>query len=704
MRGPIRLILFLCTAIVLGTASEMALFAQGRTCATVDKELLYRDAAQRAHEQRTERRIRAWIDAHADRRGSTVTYTIPTVVHVVQFSQINALTDQCIFDQLEVLNRDFQKRNADTTLVPNEFLAVLGDAEIEFCLARLDPDGNPTTGITRTISPMWANHNPGDEDSLKAQVHWPPDRYYNIWVPSFINGGILGYATFPSQLAASPQLDGVVINGQHFGSGDCANPPYDQGRTLTHETGHWLGLFHTFQGGPCQGNSAATCAISGDNICDTPPVSGSTFGCPGNKNTCLETPLDRSDMTMNYMDYVNDACMYMFSAGQVDRVQAILGTVRASIVTDSNRAAAGCECDAQSPCRPTASFEADRRVICPGTSINFSDASVGPATNWTWTFNGGNPSTSTQPNPTVTYPNPGNYTVSLVAANAQGSGTRTVAGYITVRPRATSPLFEGFEGGFPSDWRTENVDNAVTWEATGLAAASGFRSVYVDNWDYDAAGTPDDLVTPPFDFTNNLNGDLSFDWAYRESVLGTDTLQVWCSPDCGENWTKVWERGGADLATAAGTSTVTPFLPNSGDWATDTLGLSAYLGSNGFQARFRNVGGGGNTLWLDNINLSGIVGADGPSAAEEIGLAVRPVPFRGSLLVEYTLPQASSVEIALLDLAGRTHFRANAGRKAPGSHRFAVPEVALGSLAAGMYFLRIQSERGEAVRKVVKGQ
>lgn len=675
----------------------------GRTCGTPEKAELYATPEGQLREMAFENRINAWILQNQMRRSTAnVDFTIPTVIHVIQSTTTDSISDACLHSQIEVLNEDFQKLNADTSLIPADFLPVLGNGSIEFCLATRDPNGNPTSGITRTVSPAWAEHDYNDEDSLKALIQWPPTQYLNIWVPASIANNLLGYATFPNKLATEPESDGVVINGNHMGRGSCANAPYDRGRTATHEVGHWLGVFHTFAGGGCQGTNASTCGISGDNICDTPPVSGSTFGCPGVKNTCTETPVDQNDMTMNFMDYVHDTCMYMFTAGQVMRMHAVLGTDRSVISSGSNHTATGCACSAASPCAPLAGFSANRTSICPGQTVTFIDQSSGPATSWLWTFPGGNPANSTQQSPVVTYPNSGAYPVQLAVTNAIGSDTVIQLGYVTVNQVSSPPLVESFESVLPSDWMIENTDNAGTWTITGAAASLGSQSIFIDNWNYDALGTTDAVVSGAIDLRNFGAARLGFDYAYQEALANHDTLEIYLSSDCGVSWNLAWKKGGNDLATVPGPGIATAFVPVlAGEWASDSIDLSSYLGNSGFKAKFQNIGYGGNTLWLDNINMSGIVGISDPKSSQEIGFDVSPNPFSDRIEVHFETKQKSEVAFALFDLHGRVILNLDAGWKAPGEHRWAMPESVLGQLPPGIYFLRISaSGRSKAVKMV----
>lgn len=277
-------------------------------------------------------KVRNW-QGSTKRNSNQQVYTIPVVVHVMHNGQSigngTNISKAQVTSQIEVLNEDFRMNNSDTSDVPSHFEDDAADTKIEFCLASIDPEGNPTNGIDRVdMGP-----NGSWSDNLKSQTIWNSDKYLNIWVAD-ISGGTLGYATMPGQ---SPNEDGVVIGYEYFGRSP-ANPftnNFNLGRTTTHEVGHWLGLFHTFQEG-CAGTSQATCDTDGDKICDTPPTQSSNSGCPSfSQNTCSETPVDKKDMWMNYMDYVNDDCMFMFTKGQKDVMRGVLNTTRQSILTSS---------------------------------------------------------------------------------------------------------------------------------------------------------------------------------------------------------------------------------------------------------------------------------------------------------------------------------------------------------------------------------
>ena len=254
--------------------------------------------------------------------------TIPVVVHVLYKNPNQNNSDAQIHSQIAILNADYRRLNADTSNTPVEFDSIAADIEVEFCLASLDPDGNPTNGITRTstqggqllgwFSPIFED---AKYDSTGGHDAWPADQYLNIWVCEMFPG-LLGYAQFPAGL---PATDGVVISYQAFGDMGTIAAPSTLGRTTIHEVGHWMGLYHIW-------GDDQDCVTGSDSIYDTPNAeAASSSDCQVGRNSCSnEDPywgaFDPNDMVQNYMDYSHDSCMNMFTLGQKARMHSFLNS------------------------------------------------------------------------------------------------------------------------------------------------------------------------------------------------------------------------------------------------------------------------------------------------------------------------------------------------------------------------------------------
>ncbi|WP_139925467.1 GEVED domain-containing protein [Hymenobacter sp. DG01] len=263
-------------------------------------------------------------------RRATAAITIPVVVHVLYNTTAQNISDAQIQSQLDVLNEDFSKTNADVSKTPAAFAGLAADPNLQFVLAKRTPSGAATTGIERksTTKTSWGTDDAMKKASTGGLDAWDSGKYLNLWVCN-LSGGVLGYAQFPGGPAST---DGVVILTSAFGRGGSSSAPFNLGRTATHEVGHWLNLRHIWGDASC-GN---------DLVADTPTQQTSNYGCPSfPKVTCTNGP--NGDMFMNYMDYVDDACMYMFSTGQSTRMNALFATggARASLVSSNGATAPG---------------------------------------------------------------------------------------------------------------------------------------------------------------------------------------------------------------------------------------------------------------------------------------------------------------------------------------------------------------------------
>lgn len=270
--------------------------------------------------------VRDWNrNGNSQGRQSSTIVTIPVVFHVIYNTAAQNVSDSMILAQIDRLNKDYSGTNSDISSLPSVFNGIkAGNTGIQFCLAQRDPSGNSSTGIIRkhTTVTSWS-----DDDAVKYTAQggddaWDRSRYLNVWLCN-LGGGLLGYAQFPGGPAST---DGVVILYSSLPGGQA---PYNMGRTMTHEIGHWLNLYHTWgdDNGGCSGS---------DQVDDTPNSADANYGCPTFPSvTCSNGP--NGDLFQDYMDYTDDACMFMFTAGQSARMNALFvpGGARVSLLTSN---------------------------------------------------------------------------------------------------------------------------------------------------------------------------------------------------------------------------------------------------------------------------------------------------------------------------------------------------------------------------------
>jgi hypothetical protein len=307
---------------------QLGSFAQerSRTCGSMDvlSRQLRLDPSLQFRRDQMELFTKSYLSKQTKENGARTMgeITIPVVIHVVYRTNTENISDAQVLSQIDILNKDYAKQNSDTSTVPDMFKAVASKTGIQFCLAQRDPAGNPTTGIVRksTAKTSFVDDDAVKSNSTGGDDPWDRTKYLNIWVCN-LGGGLLGYAQFPGGPASS---DGVVILYTAFGNTGVAAAPYNLGRTATHEVGHWLNLYHIWGDANC----------GDDKVGDTPAQATSNYGCPTFPH---KTCSNQGDMSMNYMDYTDDRCMYMFSAGQASRMNSLFasGGARESLLTSN---------------------------------------------------------------------------------------------------------------------------------------------------------------------------------------------------------------------------------------------------------------------------------------------------------------------------------------------------------------------------------
>ncbi len=617
---------------------------------------------------------------------------IPTVFHVIHVGGSENISKEQIEDQMRILNEDFSRTNVDAADTRAEFLAVAADANIEFRLAKLDPQGNCTDGIVRVWSPLTDNAT----DDVKAVSYWPSSDYFNVWVVKDIDndgeqGVILGYAQFPGFGAAA--TDGVVVRADYIGSIGTAGSNGSRGRTLTHEAGHWLGLLHTFQGG-CSGG------FFGEMIDDTPPVAEATQGgCPHNANTCSNDNPDLPDMVENYMDYSNGSCQNIYTLGQKDAFDAVLGGSRSNIHSGGNLNDTGVLLG-ETPCAPLAHFYAENTIVCAGNNVTFTDDSYnGEVTTYSWDLPGATPNQSSDANPTVVYDSPGVYSVTQTVSNGVGSDSYSQTDYVTVLSGDAAIQsyfsFEGFEG-TEEDYLVLSDGQGSTWQETNTAFTDD-KSIYLNNYNGNPLGSQDEFQLPSVDLTLMNDPDLYFRLSHKQRTGGAaDNLRVYVSRDCGDSWQIRYQKTGASLATVSGTQG-SPFTPSSAsDWELVDVNLSSYENDEHVIVKFRGTSDEGNNIYIDDIQISGPLGV--AEQQSDFNFTVTPNPMNQLSNVQLSVANTADYTVEVLDVAGKRISVLHNGQLSFGNHSFAIERTALN---AGVYLVRIDNGLGSQVQKLV---
>ncbi|PTM05160.1 MAG: hypothetical protein DA405_04890 [Bacteroidetes bacterium] len=637
-----------------------------------------------------------------DNKTAAAVVTIPVVFHIIYASSQDNISIAQIEDGLRILNEDYRRQNADTSQTRAIFKPVAADFEIQFALAKKDPQGNCTDGITRTQSIESLS---GDEGS--KIIKWNRNNYLNIWVtrnvsntlPSNPNGYTLGYSFFPRNNSLVSG-DGVILRHDQLGTiGTATGNP---GRTLTHEVGHYLALHHPFAGG-CNGNGGSNPvgnvggSTSGDYCADTPPVFEANNGCSP-INTCSNDSPNLTDQIENYMDYTD--CQNMFTEDQKARARAVINSsaLRANLVSQSNLIATGV---VNPPaCTPTAMLESPKNVVCVNEVVQFNDISEdGTPSTWNWTFPGGTPSSSTAENPTVTYANPGKYDVSLSVSNSAGTNSTTLTNYLNVKS-SINPFFnltwvESFElGSIPATVSIIDKDQNPFKPFSG-AGSHLSNSLILEKVNNVSAGDVDEIITPAIATAGGSNLNLYFDYAFAaQSNDNNDELEVYVSRDCGATWIRRRFYNSGRLRTAP--NTTGNFVPNGpSQWTTETLNFDAYIQNDPILIKFVFNNGGGNNFYIDNIRF----GQGTDVSINEFGAAdlkLYPNPSNGQLTIKMSDLLDNQLNLEIVDLGGRSVYSQSLQTK---NSSFET-QLDLG-LSTGVYLLNIKGDHTNFSQKLI---
>ncbi len=635
----------------------------------------------------------------------SVVRVIPVVVHIIHNNGPENISKEQVIDAMRVINEDFRGQNPDLNQVVDNFSGITADSEVEFRLAKLDPNGNCTDGITRTVSVLTFTAG----ENVKSLVNWNTSRYLNIWVVASIESGAGAYAYYPGW-APGQDNEGIVCRNTQFGSIGTSNGGNFSARTLSHEIGHYFNLAHTW-GNSNDNNLPENCGDD-DGVDDTPNTIGSAQNCDLNQITCGSL-----DNVENYMDY--STCGRMFTLGQKARMQSALQSSagqRNNLWTSTNRLNTGTNNGFDAPCAPTIEFLASNTLACEGATVQFTDVSWGADQDetwaWNWSFPGGTPSSSAEQNPIITYNQAGTYNATLTINTGAGPASETQTNLISIGEFGNgqlAPYSQGMEDAtFPSNPSNSNYDwaieagSATTWQRTSTAAATGAASVRI-NLRVISSGTVNSLISPPINMSAVSSEDarLTFKVAHapRNSGGSTERLRVYSSTDCGETWQIRYTKAGSTLSTIGSITVSGTFTPSANQWRSESVNLATAAGQEHVLFKFEALSDGQNYLYLDDINiLAGTLGIEDNNTIENV--SVIPNPISDNAILSITSAMASDVHVAITDALGRmlgdSWLTIDAGT-------IAIPLNKVASVSIpGVYFVTLYSGQNQSTIKLVK--
>ncbi|MEM6263282.1 MAG: M43 family zinc metalloprotease [Bacteroidota bacterium] len=653
--------------------------------------------------QQMDRAIKAaTLRDYSSRSDDTTILTIPVVFHILHQNGPENIADSLVFRAMQELNESFRYQgffNQGTG----------ADSYVEFCLATTQPDGTPFNGIRRIETPFTRLGTLNAIYNSRESLVFNPNQYLNIFVnESLLGGALLGIAAFPNEAGSS--RDAINMDYQYVG----ASTP-DSTAILTHEVGHILGLYHTFQDG-CDN---LDCLLQGDRVCDTRPDLVVFEGCSTPTNSCntdaddpsVLNPFtsDSADLNYLYMDYNETACMNAFSPGQVVRMRQVLRNYRPSYLNST-------------VCQPLPALDAavaevlnPLPLVCDPAfqpSIVVSNTGQTPLTsfdagyqlgtdpprtiNWTGNLAFGDSVTLTLPPvigvPTATTP----FRAFVVNPNAQADG-RVSNDTLTVDIRRVAPsrmpISEDFEGGLSPQWTLDPaINNAWQREQLGCAQNDDGYCLRLDNTRFFNFGPTNSYVSPPIDLRNDSTAFLFFDVAYAFSdsvsfLFPNDILIIEVSEDCGQTYPEnqqLYFRFGRDLATKEiSPDTIETWTPTCDDWRTENIGLLDYAGKV-INIRFRFVKDlNGFPVYIDNININSILSSNSPQQIASMW-NVFPNPASDRLFIQGDNSFSGPIKFELMAPTGQVVLKQSARVMAQ-----EMVNMDVSSVAKGIYFLRL---------------
>lgn len=644
--------------------------------------------------------------------------TIPVVVHIAMENP-SLVTDEQVQSQLDVLNADFAGLNADSVNIPAAFKSRFGKSELRFCLAQRTPQNMPTTGIQRYATATKSF--PGEGDPIKYASMggvdaWDVGKYLNVWVCQMDEANDLGYAFMPGLGIAAAER-GFVNSYRAFGTIGTAVAPFNKGRTATHEMGHFFNLAHIWGANSCM----ESCSDS-DNVDDTPNQSTCFFGTPPYPRTDACTSTAPGVMFMNFMDYVDDAAMCLFTIGQADRMYTALNSFsELTPLLSSN----GCaplllynnDAEVQSMVFPNNVVLNCATSFTPQLLIRNIGSSTLTSININTSVNGQPPTVKTislslaslqaitiSGDPILV--SPGSYSVKVYTTLPNGVADQFVANdtatsIFSVAGTAVTPLTEGFESAFPAEgWGIANTSDVIEYNPVKVtnASHSGGASVKFNNFQYQLFGKSSILNSPQLTVPLTADSVKVTFWraAAGASSSSNDSLAIEYSTDCGQTFITAYKKGGADLKTRI-ENISSEYIPAANEWVADTLDLSPFIAGKFDKVivRFRAVNGYGNNIYLDDIRIYNV---SLPPALKQRGYILTPNPTTGSLVLQNYNTSTPLKGIAIFSSVGQLVWKAEYSNAGTSNY---IP-INLGNIASGVYFVKLVYDDKTIVEKILK--
>lgn len=638
------------------------------------------------------------------------TIILPIVVHVLHEGGNENISEAQIYNMISVLNQNFRKQNADTSDIIADFVWIAADANIEFRLAKIDPNGNFTNGIDRIFTHLTNNAD------LSSRINaWDTDKYINIWTSKSLNmDGVAAFSTLPYDFQTPKCQVGISILHSFVGEIGTSNPAI--ARTIVHEMGHFLGLLHPNNDQP----QFDQCGD--DGLQDTPETKGFS-SCPSQANLAAICNAGIVENYQNFMEF--SYCQRMFTQNQVNLMHSVLQDPdlgRNQLASDVNLLETGIFLDPPPIGTPKAAFTSNYKFVCEDENILFYDQSYNAVVeNRFWIFSDGTPETSTSNTPLVSFSGLGWKNVKLIVSNSEGTDSIIEWKAVHVSQNwadKTGPFVEEFD--VPNiSWLTDNSSkNETFWNQISTNGVSNSGCMKLNNfkdtvgfpicsnehyYNFQLGGDKDVLISPSIDLSNSTNINVSFQFAYASNTSNPDdiseVLKIYSSRNCGKTWVLKSSISVSDLISST-VAANTSYIPSDNQqWKSANFSYSSNPSDTRTRFKFEFTSSDySNNLYLDNFLVSGILNTP-ENQISKMNFNVFPNPTNTEKGISVTyVANESPVSMTVFDLQGQKICEeTNYAKNTSVEHKLQLPKT----LAVGMYYMVIGQNNQRLTEKII---